>query len=184
MALSEFAKWDGFYVIVGSAAGALIGLQFVVMTLIAQRPTMAHAEAGAAFGTPTVVHFSTVLFLSLLLHVPWQTVTAAATVWGLLGLGGLLYSIIVALRMKRQTAYRPQFEDWLFHVALPSAAYAILSFSSCAAFVRAHEALFAAGAAVLLLLFSGIHNAWDNVAYHVLVTLPKVKEKHSQDVGD
>ena len=31
-AMSELAKWDNFYVIVGSAAGALIGLQFVVLT--------------------------------------------------------------------------------------------------------------------------------------------------------
>jgi hypothetical protein len=38
-AMSDLAAWDSFYVIVGSAAGALIGLQFVVVTLIAQRPT-------------------------------------------------------------------------------------------------------------------------------------------------
>jgi len=36
--MSEFGKWDSFYVIAGSAAGALIGLQFVVMALIAVRP--------------------------------------------------------------------------------------------------------------------------------------------------
>ena len=53
--MSEFAKWDTFYVIVGSAAGALIGLQFVVMILIAERPPLRAAEAGAAFGTPTIV---------------------------------------------------------------------------------------------------------------------------------
>ncbi|PYR18792.1 MAG: hypothetical protein DMF98_25350 [Acidobacteria bacterium] len=39
--MSEFAEWDSFYVIVGSAAGALIGLQFVVLTLIAERPPIA-----------------------------------------------------------------------------------------------------------------------------------------------
>jgi hypothetical protein len=38
--VSELDKWESFYVIVGSAAGALIGLQFVVMTLIAQRPRL------------------------------------------------------------------------------------------------------------------------------------------------
>jgi hypothetical protein len=35
--MPELAAWDSFYVIVGSAAGALIGLQFVVMTLIVDR---------------------------------------------------------------------------------------------------------------------------------------------------
>jgi hypothetical protein len=37
--MSELIAWDSFYVIVGSAAGALIGLQFVLVTLIAQRQT-------------------------------------------------------------------------------------------------------------------------------------------------
>jgi hypothetical protein len=43
------SEWANFYVIVGSAAGALIGLQFVVVTLIAERPPRNANEAGAAF---------------------------------------------------------------------------------------------------------------------------------------
>jgi hypothetical protein len=35
--IPEFEVWESFYAIVGAAAGALIGLQFVVMTLIAER---------------------------------------------------------------------------------------------------------------------------------------------------
>ena len=64
--MSELAGWNSFYVIVGSAAGALIGLQFVVATLIADRPALRVAEAGAAFATPTIVYFGTALFLSAL----------------------------------------------------------------------------------------------------------------------
>jgi len=37
--VSELAVWDSFYVIVGSAAGA-VGLRLVVMTLIAARPPL------------------------------------------------------------------------------------------------------------------------------------------------
>jgi hypothetical protein len=51
--MAELAEWESFYVIVGSAAGTLIGLQFVVMTLIAERPPLRAREAGAAFATPT-----------------------------------------------------------------------------------------------------------------------------------
>src|SRR5579862_7047784 len=92
--MSELAKWDNFYVIVGSAAGALIGLQFVVITLIAERPPEDAAAAGAAFASPTIVHFGVVLFLSALLHAPWRTITIAAVLWGLLGFGGMAYSVI------------------------------------------------------------------------------------------
>jgi hypothetical protein len=179
----ELAKWSNFYVIVGSAAGALIGLQFVVLTLIANRPSHGSAEAGAAFGSPTVVHFSIVLFLAALLNAPLQTIMIAAVVWGVLGLGGVVYSLIVVRRMRSQTAYKPIFEDWLFHVVLPLSAYIILALSSFAALFRTREALFGVGTATLLLLFDGIHNAWDNIAYHVLVKLAGSAETERRETS-
>src|SRR5215467_13534777 len=100
--MSELAEWDSFYVIVGSAAGALIGLQFVVMTLIAERPPVRASEAGAAFATPTIVHFGVVLLLSALLRAPWHAIAPAASLWGLVGLCGVIYTAIVARRMRVQ----------------------------------------------------------------------------------
>ena len=177
--MSEFAEWESFYVIVGSSAGALIGLQFVVMTLIAERPPLRAAEAGAAFATPTIVHFGAALLLSAVLRAPWHAITPVAAVWGLTGLSGVAYTVIVARRMRVQTAYQPDFEDWLFHALLPLAAYAMLALSAFAAPSHTREALFGVGAAALLLLFIGIHNAWDAVAYHVLVSNRNTKpERH------
>lgn len=68
--MSQLIEWNTFYVIVGAAAGALIGLQFVVLTLIAQRPPLRGAEASAAFATPSVVHFAVVLLLSAVISAP------------------------------------------------------------------------------------------------------------------
>jgi len=66
--MTPFAEWESFYVIVGSSAGALIGLQFVVMALVAEMPrTPGQAQAGHAFATPTIVHFGTVLLISSIL---------------------------------------------------------------------------------------------------------------------
>jgi hypothetical protein len=65
--------------------------------------------------------------------------------------------------------YTPMREDWLFHVLSPIAAYAVLAISPLASGSSAIEALYAVGMAVFLLLISGIHNAWDAIAYHVLV---------------
>jgi hypothetical protein len=167
--MSELNEWDSFYVIVGSAAGALIGLQFVVMTLVADRPPIRAAEAGAAFATPTIVHLSAALLVSALLRAPWQTIIPIAALWGVMGLIGVVYTVVVARRMRKQTVYGPGFEDWLFHVVLPLAAYAVLALSPFAGHSHTREALFGVGAAALLLLFAGIHNAWDAVAYHVFV---------------
>jgi hypothetical protein len=166
--MAELAAWDSFYVIVGSAAGALIGLQFVVMTLVAARPPIRAARAGAAtFATPTVIHFGTALLLSALSRVPWESIVPAAALWGLIGLCGVAYALVVTRRMRRQNFYQPEFEDWLFHAILPLAAYAILAISAFATPSRTREALFGVGAAALLLLFIGIHNAWDSTSYHV-----------------
>lgn len=160
-----FDEWESFYVIVGAAAGALIGLQFVVMTLLADRPPA--AEGGAAYATPQIVHFSAVLLLSAPLRAPWHGIAPAAVLWGLVGLSGLIYELIVTWRIGKHSAYRPALEDWFFHVVLPLAAYALLAVSSVVAFSHTTEAQFALAAATLLLLFAGIHNAWDATMYHM-----------------
>jgi len=167
--MPQLAEWDSFYVIVGSSAGALIGLQFVVMTLIAERPSLRVAEAGAAFGTPTIVHFGTALLVSAVVRAPWPAIMPLAILLGLIGLCGAAYVVIIVRQIRRQSVYRPEFEDWLFHAVLPLAAYALLALSAFAAFRFTREALFAVGASALLLLFISIHNAWDSVAYHVFV---------------
>jgi hypothetical protein len=168
--MTATAGWENFYVIVGSSAGALIGLQFVVITLIADMPiARGQAQAGDAFATPTIVHFGAVLLLSAILSAPWHGFAAAAVLWGLVGLSGIVYEIIVARCMRMQIVYTPEFEDWLFHVLLPFAAYATLAISAFAARPHLRDALFGVAAAALLLLFVGIHNAWDAVTYHVFV---------------
>jgi hypothetical protein len=176
--LPALTAWENFYVIVGSSAGALIGLQFVVITLIADLPNVRDGErASSAFGTPTIVHFGAVLLLAAIMSIPWYGIKAAAISWGVLGLVGVIYEIIVARRMRTQTTYSPEFEDLLFHFLLPFAAYTILVASAFAA--RSHEsgALFADAAAALLLLIIGIHNAWDAVTYQVFVLRPKHKDQ-------
>ena len=102
--MRELAEWDTFYVIVGGAAGALIGLQFVVVTLIAERPTRDVAEAGGAFNTPTIVHFSAALLLSILLRAPWHSMSPVAVLWALAGMAGAAYVAIVVRRMRSQAA--------------------------------------------------------------------------------
>src|SRR5215475_11977548 len=127
-----FEEWESFYVIVGAAAGALIGLQFVVMTLVAERPPLRAAEAGAAFATPTIVHFSATLLLSALMRVPWQATFAVALCLGVVGACGVGYGLFVARHMGKQTAYKPDLEDWLCFGLLPIIAYGLLIVSALA----------------------------------------------------
>jgi hypothetical protein len=166
-----FEEWESFYVIVGAAAGALIGLQFVVMTLLADKPQLASPEAGAAFATPNVVHFSAALLLSALMRVPWHGIEPAAWAWGLVGFAGLIYLVIVIRRMRSQRTYKPDREDWTYHVVLPLLAYALLLVSASTVQTHVEEAEMAVAAATLLQLFIGVHNSWDTIVYHVLVRM-------------
>jgi hypothetical protein len=175
--MPELGEWDSFYVIVAPAAAGLIGLQFVVMTLIAERPSPRAAEASAAFATPTIVHFSTVVLLGALLRAPWPTSTAPSILCALIGLIGVIYEIIVVLRMRGQKVYEPEFEDWLCHFVLPLAAYALLAISAIEAHAHLRAALFGFGGTSLILLFNGIHNAWDAVAYNVFVSRLRNEKK-------
>jgi hypothetical protein len=168
--MTALTEWENFYVIVGSSAGALIGLQFVVLALIAEAPIAGRdAQAGYAFTTPSVVHFGVVLWLSAIVSAPWNGIGTVAILWGLIGFCGMIYSSIVTRRLRLQTSYKPVFEDRLFHVLLPFAAYAAMAASACVAYSHKRPALFLVAASALLLLFIGIHNAWDLVTYHVFV---------------
>ena len=178
METTLLAGWQNFYVIVGSSAGALIGLQFVVIALLANMPRVANPEGAAAFATPNIVHFGTVLLVSALLSAPWQAIGGAAVIWGVIGVIGVVYEVFITWRMRTQSVYRPVFEDWLFHAVLPLAAYASLAASAFAARSHLPRALAAVAVAALVLLFAGIHNAWDAATYHIFV----VRARH-QDSG-
>jgi hypothetical protein len=167
--MTELAEWENFYIIVGPSAGALIGLQFVVLTLIGERPSTRIAEAGAAFITPMIVHYEIVLLLSALLLAPWRSLTPISIIWGAVGVIGFTYQCVVVRRMRRQGAYKLGVEDWLFYVVLPFSAYLLLALSPFAAPAHQREAVFAVGAATVLMLFAGIHNSWDSISYHVFV---------------
>jgi hypothetical protein len=175
--MSALDAWDSFYVIVGSSAGALIGLQFVLMTLIAERPQPGITQVGRAFGTPTVVHFSAALVLGALVRTPWPDAADALRATGAVGVFGLVFMAMTARRMWNQSVYRPDFEDLACHVVLPIAAYGALVGSATIWHDRIELALFGVGGAALLLLLVGIHNAWDAVDYQVYVQRAKREEK-------
>lgn len=184
--MTELARWDSFYMIVGPSAGALIGLQFVVLTLIAARPPRIGGDgsaAGNAFSTPTIVHFGVVLLISAILRAPWDSIAPAGIICGCVGIAGTGYAILTSVRLRRLMAYRPEFEDWLFHAILPLIAYLLLAVAAFATLAQARNALFAVGGVTLLLLFVGIHNAWDAILYHLYAHVLRTGEDASGHIA-
>jgi len=160
--------WESFYVIVGSSAGALTGLQFVVLTLITESGTMrGSGETLAAFGSPNVVHFCAALLVSAIFSAPWHG-TATLGLSAVIGACGVVYSLAVLRRAMRQKDYKPVLEDWTWHAALPILSYAALLAAGLRLLGPTEDALYFVGGATLLLVFIGIHNAWDTVTYVML----------------
>jgi hypothetical protein len=167
-AARTFAAWSDFYVIVGSSAAALTGLQFVVMALVNDSRAPASEQTVAAFSTPTIVHFSMALLTSAIVVMPWPEPWHTGVAASLCGTGSFLYELIVLRRARTQTQYKPVLEDWIWHFSLPLAAYTTLTLSAILLIGHHPSAPFGVAASVLLLIFIGIHNSWDTVTYIAL----------------
>jgi hypothetical protein len=164
-AASLLGRWENFYVIVGSAAGALTGLQFVVIALIKDVQAASSMREIRAFATPTVVHFCAVLLVSAIVSAPWEGLSPAGWMLSGCGAAGAVYAITVIRHTRGQTHYSPDTEDLFWYVALPFAAYVVLLAAGLSLVRHRAPSLFVIAATALVLLFAGIHNAWDTVTY-------------------
>jgi hypothetical protein len=183
-AVSLLATWGNFYGITGSAAATLTGLMFVVMTLIAGSQEPRKVGAIGAFGTPNVVHFCAALLITALLSAPWSTLSnpGLLVLLGCAGLGGVIYVIVVMWRARQQADYKPVLEDWLWHVIFPLVSYLALTVAAIMLLDDAELALFIIGAVTVLLLFIGIHNAWDTLTY-IAVERFKAENKPQDEIS-
>ena len=176
-ARETLSAWESFYVIVGSAGAALTGLQFVVIALIFESRRRSTTSELRAFSTPNVVHFCAVLLIAAIVCAPWRNLLSVSLALGACGVVGVAYALIVFFRTRQQKSYRPVFEDWVWHVALPLISYGSLAVGAFELTAHPTTLLFLIGAISLLLLFIGIHNAWDAVTYFAVGGLNKHPNK-------
>ena len=78
-----------------------------------------------------------------------------------------MYTTVVMRRVSSQTGYTLVFEDWLFHTALPFVAYATVLAAALTLVSHTVDAEFGLASSMLLLLFIGIHNAWNAVTFFI-----------------
>jgi hypothetical protein len=169
-AVLPLAEWANFYLLIGTSAGALTGLTFVVIT-ISGDPVRAESAATRltglrAFITPTAVHFGSALWISALLCIPGHTALSAAVCIGATSVVGILYSVRVLRLMAAMRAnYSPFVSDWVWNIVLPAFGY--LSLLAAAFLMPPYPplSLDIVAVATLVLLTVGIHNAWDVVVW-------------------
>jgi hypothetical protein len=175
--MDQLAHWQTFFFLAGSSGAGLTGLQFVVIALIADSRRKATPREIEAFSTPTIVHFCAVLLVSAIMSLPWPRLSQLAYALGACGLTGLLYGVITILRARGQITYRPVFSDWLCHAVLPMFAYTMLLIAAILLTGYTLPTLFVVGGCALVLLFVGIHNAWDTVTYIAIEDSPTKRNR-------
>jgi hypothetical protein len=173
MDASPLAGWENFYVIVGSSAGGLTGITFVVVALIRDAAVSARPTGVGVFVTPTIVHFGGVLALAAYLSMPHQGVWSLSAGFGAMGLAGLIYGGVIGAGMRRHRGeYVPVREDWMWNVILPTLVYGCLLAMALLVWHRPAQTLYGVASLTLLLLFIGIRNAWDIAVWMSLYKKP------------
>lgn len=169
---SVIGQWETFYVIVGSSGGALTGLLFVVVALVADRARIATADGLTTYTTPSVFHFCSVLFISALIAMPRTGLTSLAVLLVVTALVGEVVTFQTARRISRFEQYQAVAEDWIWHAVIPALAYLGILVAGIMLTSATDVALYSVAAANLALLFTGVHNAWDAAVYSA-VAIPK-----------
>src|SRR4029077_7411854 len=147
--------WSNFYVIVGSSAGGVAGLAFVVIALTANERAVSLSGL-RAFISPTVVHFCSVLGIAALLNIPGHSHASISLCLGASGLIGLIYSIGTTLQLHRnRRVYEPIAADWIWNALLPTLCYLALLMAGAVARQDLATALYTTAAVSLLLLLIG-----------------------------
>src|SRR6185437_8439935 len=105
-----------------------------------------------------------------------RTLSSAGVALAVCGAAGVVYAIQVIQHARLTVAYKPDAGDWIWYVLSPLVLYSAWTASAILLAWNHAGALFAIAAVALLLLFLGIHNAWDSITY-IAIEHGKAKSK-------
>lgn len=163
-------EWETFYLVVGTSAGALVGVMFIVATLTAEIDFEQINRGTIIYQNPTVFHFGIIVAVSALALVPEHLVEIVAVLVGIAGLAGLVYAAVTLRRMsERYDFYQATGWDRLYFAGLPGVSYLLMLAGSVAVFGQREIAAETIGAGTLLLLLVSIRNAWDVATFAVRI---------------
>lgn len=160
--MASLHEWHDFYVLLGTAAGTLVGLLFVAATIAGGVFSQDRRAPLRMFLTATVVHFASVLAASLIMLLPlasWPLLGAMVLTCGLVGLG---YSgLTLRDSLRERLISNVDWEDRTWYVILPIVAYAAEAGAGVTLLCSVANGCAVLAGSTGLLLIVGIHNAWD-----------------------
>jgi hypothetical protein len=164
--MEPLEKWHDFFMLLGTAAGTLVGLIFVAASIGAGLFMRGFNEVMKAFITPTIIHFSAVLFVCLVVVAPSLSSAELAAFTGVIALVGIGYSCTTLFRISSSYSSATTFMDRLWYALTPAAGYLILAVATLEPLIRSYSVRPSwIAIAVSILLLAGIRNAWAITAW-------------------
>jgi hypothetical protein len=162
-----FAQWTNFFVLAGSAAAVLIGLIFVVISLMGDRPRSSVLAGSRLYMGPIVLSVSFVLALSAAALTPGITSSWFAAITALVALWGLYRGVssFVVLKGLAGKEREVHWSDSWFYGVFPTLLYLAMGAVALAfweGWSWAHDGIAVLITAVLLL---AIRNEWDLITW-------------------
>jgi hypothetical protein len=161
-----FEGWGEFYLLAGSAAAVLIGLIFVVVTLMSDRPRSSVLSGSRLYMGPVVLHVTFVLLLSATALAPGISPTEFAIVSGAVAVWGLVRGLTSTQGIRALTgADKPHWTDMWFYGVIPTTLYLLLAVVAFAVWRELSWAAEGVAAVVTAGLLLCIRNEWDLITW-------------------
>ena len=178
-----FDGWSNYYVLLGTSAGALIGVMALVATLTAASGDPSRALRGQRlFLTPIVFHLAEVLTLSAVVLAVHVDTRLQLGLMGGLALYGLGFSIVISVQIAAPSTQTSHWSDFWCYGAAPAIAGLLLCAALMWAWLGLRDAAPLVALGMLVLLLTAIRNAWDLVTWLAPRrpnTAPSAKESDS-----
>ena len=162
-----FEHWGEFYLLVGSAAAVLIGLIFVVVTLMQDKPRSTLLSGSRYYMGPVVLNVSFVLVLSAVALAADITPAAMGLICAAIALWGFARSIMsfTGIRTLVWDEEPPHWTDAWFYGAIPAVIYIGLAIVAWAFRTDQHWAVNGVAVVINAILLISIRNEWDLVTW-------------------
>lgn len=156
------SEWHDFFLVMGAAAGTLMGSMFVVVS-IGSGMVKGSTLATRIFVTPTIVHLAVALMACAFVLMPTLSRMSLGTAAGLAGIVFLGYAVRNVFHIHYRDAV--EWSDHLWYGFCPVAAYLIMIGGAVLVLMARAHAIEMLALALALLVIGGIRNAWDLILY-------------------
>jgi hypothetical protein len=162
-----FEHWGEFFLLLGSAAAVLIGLIFVVISLMQDRSRSSVLTGSRLYMGPIVLGVSFVLVLSAAALTPGVERPTFAAITGAVALWGLARGImsLTGIQRLRNTEDAPHWSDPWFYGVMPIVIYLALGAVEAAFWTGSDWSEYGLAAVLTGALLLAIRNEWDLITW-------------------